>query len=65
MTPERRQLTDPDRIFGLFPLNDDHIVADLGCGNGFFAIPLGRRSLPRLPEGAQKEPQEDIFLGLF
>ncbi len=43
MSPERRQRNDPDRVFTLFPLADDQAVADVGCGPGFFAIPLARR----------------------
>ncbi len=43
MSDERRRLTDPERLFDMFPLADDQVVADVGCGPGFFAIPLARR----------------------
>lgn len=46
-SPERRRLLDPDRVLPLLPLKPDHTVADIGCGTGFFSIPLAQR----LPEG--------------
>lgn len=46
LSEERRILLDPERIISLLPLESGHIVADIGCGPGFFTIPLARR-LPR------------------
>lgn len=45
-SPERRRLLDPDRILPLLPLKPDQTVADIGCGTGFFSLPLAQR-LPR------------------
>ncbi len=45
-SPERRLLLDPDRILPLLPLKADQTVADIGCGTGFFSLPLAQR-LPR------------------
>ncbi|MBI2919300.1 MAG: class I SAM-dependent methyltransferase [Chloroflexi bacterium] len=45
-SPERRRLLDPDRILPLLPLKPDHVIADIGCGTGFFSLPLAQR-LPR------------------
>jgi len=40
--PERRELLDPARVLELLPLADDQIVADVGCGPGYFSAALGR-----------------------
>ncbi|MFQ5872625.1 MAG: class I SAM-dependent methyltransferase [Dehalococcoidia bacterium] len=40
ISPERRKSLDPARVISLLPIEPDHIVADVGCGNGFFTFPL-------------------------
>ena len=40
--PERRQVLDPDEVLDLLPLQPGHVVADTGCGPGYFTVPLAR-----------------------
>lgn len=44
---ERRQELPPERVIDLLPLQPNHTVADVGCGPGFFTLPLAQR----VPEG--------------
>jgi ubiquinone/menaquinone biosynthesis C-methylase UbiE len=44
---ERRRELPPERVIGLLPLRPDQTVADVGCGPGFFTLPLAQK----LPEG--------------
>lgn len=43
----RKKLLDPEAFPSLLPLVPSSIVADIGCGTGFFTIPLAKR----LPQG--------------
>jgi len=43
LSPERRSWQDPDRIVSEVGFGCDSIVADLGCGPGFFTIPIARK----------------------
>jgi ubiquinone/menaquinone biosynthesis C-methylase UbiE len=43
---ERYQAMPPERVLGWLPLRPDATVADIGCGPGFFSLPLAER-LPR------------------
>ncbi len=38
----RQEILDPQHIISLLPLRPYHVVADVGCGSGFFAVPLGK-----------------------
>jgi len=40
--PERKESTDPQRVIGLLPIQPHHVVADIGCGPGFFTIPFAK-----------------------
>lgn len=42
-SPERRRSLDPDRILALLPLSAGQTVADIGCGPGYFTLPLARK----------------------
>ncbi len=42
VSPERYERLDIYRILSLLPLTHDQIVADIGCGPGFFTIPLAK-----------------------
>lgn len=42
VSPERRELLDPDTILSLLPMEPDQVVADIGSGPGFFTLPLAR-----------------------
>ena len=38
-SPERVQRHDPVKIFARIDISNSNVVADLGCGTGFFSIP--------------------------
>ncbi len=40
---ERRQTFPPEKILALLPLAPGQTVADIGCGTGYFSIPLAER----------------------
>ena len=42
LSPERLEASDPFVILSFCPLNVHDTVADIGCGPGYFAIPLGK-----------------------
>ena len=42
LAPERYELLDIHRILSLLPLTHYQTVADIGCGPGFFTIPLAK-----------------------
>ncbi|MBF8267128.1 MAG: Methyltransferase type 11 [Dehalococcoidia bacterium] len=42
LASERKEHLDPDRVIALIPIRPYHQVADIGCGPGFFAIPLAK-----------------------
>ena len=39
---ERSKIIDPLTIFGLLPMRVYHHIADIGCGPGYFSIPLAK-----------------------
>ena len=42
VSSQRRQDLDTYRVMALLPFLPYHVVADIGCGPGYFAIPLGK-----------------------
>lgn len=40
VNPERRKMLPPEEILKLLDVQTEHTVADIGCGPGFFTIPL-------------------------
>ena len=42
VSPERYESIDPQRILSMLPILAYHEVADVGCGPGFFTIPLAK-----------------------
>lgn len=40
---ERRIWQDPEEILGTIEIKPDFVAADLGCGSGFFTVPLSRK----------------------
>ena len=42
LRPEREQENDPFRIITLLPIDAYEHVADIGCGPGYFSIPLAK-----------------------
>jgi ubiquinone/menaquinone biosynthesis C-methylase UbiE len=41
--PERKRWQDPEQILSSIGLRDGMVFVDLGCGEGYFAIPAARR----------------------
>jgi ubiquinone/menaquinone biosynthesis C-methylase UbiE len=41
--PERKEWQDPDTIFSLIGLSEGMVFIDIGCGEGYFALPACRR----------------------
>jgi ubiquinone/menaquinone biosynthesis C-methylase UbiE len=41
--PERRRWQDPEQILSTIGLRDGMVFVDMGCGEGYFAIPAARR----------------------
>jgi ubiquinone/menaquinone biosynthesis C-methylase UbiE len=41
--PERRRWQNPEEILSVIGLRDGMTLVDVGCGEGFFAIPAARR----------------------
>lgn len=41
---ERKFWENPDKILGLVKIKPDFIAADLGCGSGFFTVPLAKKA---------------------
>ena len=42
LSSKRRRTLDTHRLLSLIPIHLHHIVADIGCGPGYFTIPLGK-----------------------
>lgn len=47
LSDERRAALDPDRLLDQLPIADGQRVLDVGCGPGFFLLPIAQR----LPNG--------------
>jgi ubiquinone/menaquinone biosynthesis C-methylase UbiE len=45
--PERRQWQDPEKILTSIGLAPGRVFIDVGCGDGYFAIPAARRVGPQ------------------
>jgi ubiquinone/menaquinone biosynthesis C-methylase UbiE len=45
--PERRRWQDPEEILTAIGLREGMVFVDVGCGEGYFAIPAARRVGPR------------------
>jgi ubiquinone/menaquinone biosynthesis C-methylase UbiE len=43
LSEERRRMLDPEHYLDLLPVRDGMLVADVGCGPGFFTLPLAQR----------------------
>ena len=42
VAPERRQVVDTYSLLSRLPIKPHHVVADIGCGPGYFAVPLAK-----------------------
>ena len=74
--PERRRWQDPEHILSSIDLREGMVFVDMGCGEGYFAIPAARRvrnfgkvyaidinagSVERLRAQAEKEGLKNLF----
>jgi ubiquinone/menaquinone biosynthesis C-methylase UbiE len=57
-TEERKLWENPDQILGLVEIKPNFIAADLGCGSGFFTIPLAKKVAKVYAIDVQKEMLE-------
>ncbi len=46
MSADRHRLHPPDHVLRLLDPQPGHIVADVGCGPGFFTVPIAERVRP-------------------
>lgn len=44
--PDRKRWQDPEGIFNAFDVRPGSVIADVGCGTGFFSIPAASRVRP-------------------
>lgn len=44
MSTDRKELLPPDKIIGHLDIRSNDIIADLGAGNGYFSIPMAKKS---------------------
>ena len=42
LSPGRQERLDVQRVISLLPMGPHQVVADIGCGQGYFAVPLGK-----------------------
>ena len=42
LSSQRQRDLDPLRVISLVPIMPYHVVADVGCGPGYFTVPLGK-----------------------
>ncbi len=52
---DRKTWQNPEEILELIDLNPDYVAADLGCGSGFFTVPLSRKVKKVYAIDVQKE----------
>jgi ubiquinone/menaquinone biosynthesis C-methylase UbiE len=55
---ERKLWESPDRILGMADIKPHFVAADLGCGSGFFTIPLAKKVEKVYAIDVQKEMLE-------
>jgi len=55
---DRRIWQNPDEILGKVEIKPDFVAADLGCGSGFFTVPLSRKVKKVYGIDVQKEMLE-------
>jgi ubiquinone/menaquinone biosynthesis C-methylase UbiE len=55
---DRKLWQNPEEILDAIDLDPDYVAADLGCGSGFFTIPLSRRVKKVYGIDVQKEMLE-------
>lgn len=56
LSEQRYAMLPPDQVLDLLPLRADSIVGDIGCGPGFFTLPLADRLTDGRVYAADIEP---------
>jgi ubiquinone/menaquinone biosynthesis C-methylase UbiE len=56
LSEQRYAMLPPEHVLDLVPLRDDAIVGDIGCGPGFFTLPLAERLTSGRVYAADIEP---------
>ncbi len=57
VSEERRRMLDPDALVARLPIKPGDQIADIGCGPGFFTLPLARRAAPGTVWGCDIQPE--------
>jgi len=57
ISEQRYQMMPPDTILDTLPLRADAVIGDIGCGPGFFTLPLAARLPQGLVHAIDVEPQ--------
>ncbi len=55
---DRKAWQNPEEIMGLLKLKPSYVVADLGCGSGYFTVPISRKVKKVYGIDVQKEMLE-------
>ena len=55
---DRKTWQNIDEILGLIDLKQNYVVADLGCGSGYFTVPISRKVKNVYGVDVQKEMLE-------
>jgi len=55
---ERKLWQNPDQILGIVDIKSNFVAADVGCGSGFFTIPLAKKVTKVYAIDVQKEMLE-------
>ncbi len=68
LDPKRKEKLPPDQILDLLDLKQGDVAADLGAGNGFFTIPMAKRTTqtvyavdiePKMLEGLKEHAKRE------
>ena len=46
LAAERAEIHPPDEVLALLALRSGHIAADVGCGPGYYTLPIARAVAP-------------------
>jgi len=57
---ERKIWQNPEEILGTVEIKPDFVAADLGCGSGFFTLPLSQKVKKVYGINIQKEMLESL-----
>ena len=46
-SPERKKLLPPDKVLNIIGIEKNMVIADVGCGTGYFSIPIAKLVGPK------------------